>query len=387
MPAGFGEVGVEDPELADRLGSRDGLVGVVDRGLELGDQPGIGCQVGHRGAGRLAVLLLPEVERVRVQGEQAGDERAVVADDHALADQRMSPEPVFEHRGSDVLAARRDDQFLLAAGHGKEPLLIERADVAGVQEAVCVERLGGGLRVAPVAAEDHRAADQDLAVVGDPYGGAGDRQADGADLVAARPVHDGGRGGLGQAVTLEHGDAGAAEEVPEPLPERCPAGHRVLDPAADGGPELAVHQAIEYRVPQPLARADAAAGRLQAIAVSAAARKILLFTPLAEACCWAELYTFSKTRGTASKNTGLTSGRPRASVDASGQCSRTAPPSMQATWMILANECASGRNSRVDDPSMLNSSCSAPSTAFRPPESRLRWVSSQPFGRPVVPEV
>ena len=55
--------------------------------------------------------------------------------------------------------------------------------------------------------------------------------------------------------------------------------------------------------------------------------------------------------------------------------------------MILAKECASGRNSRVEEPAISNSSASAPWAALRPPESRLRWVSSQPLGRPVVPEV
>ncbi len=121
--------------------------------------------------------------------------------------------------------------------------------------------------------------------------------------------------------------------------------------------------------------------------MSAAARKIFFFTPLAAACCCAVLNTFSKTRGTASKNSGLVSTRPLARVEESGQCSRIAPPSMQATWMILANECASGRKSRVEEPATSNSSASAPWTALRPPESRFRWVSSQPLGRPVVPDV
>ena len=46
----------------------------------------------------------------------------------------------------DVLAARGDDQVLLAVGDLEEPVRVEQADVAGVEPAVAVDRLGGGLR-------------------------------------------------------------------------------------------------------------------------------------------------------------------------------------------------------------------------------------------------
>jgi hypothetical protein len=55
--------------------------------------------------------------------------------------------------------------------------------------------------------------------------------------------------------------------------------------------------------------------------------------------------------------------------------------------MIRANACASGRNSSVEPSRMPKISGSAPSTALRTSASRLAWVSWQPFGRPVVPEV
>ena len=71
------------------------------------------------------------------------------------------------------------------------------------------------------------AAEQDLAVVGDPGAHAGQRLTDRADLVAAGLVH-GRRGrGLGHPVALEHGDADAAEEVAEPLAQRRAAGDGV----------------------------------------------------------------------------------------------------------------------------------------------------------------
>ena len=54
--------------------------------------------------------------------------------------------------------------------------------------------------------------------------------------------------------------------------------------------------------------------------------------------------------------------------------------------MKRANTCASGRNSRVLAPS-AETTCSIRLTVFSVSTTKLPWVSSQPFGRPVVPEV
>ena len=75
-----------------------------------------------------------------------------VADDHALADQGVGAQPVLEHRRRDVLAAGGDDELLLAAGDRQEAVVVELAEVAGVEPAVGVDRLGGGGLVVPVAA-------------------------------------------------------------------------------------------------------------------------------------------------------------------------------------------------------------------------------------------
>ena len=48
VAAGLGEVGAQDPELPDRLGPGDRLVGVVHRRLQLGDEVRIIGQVGGR---------------------------------------------------------------------------------------------------------------------------------------------------------------------------------------------------------------------------------------------------------------------------------------------------------------------------------------------------
>ena len=90
-----------------------------------------------------------------------------------------------------------------------------------------LERLGGRLLVAPVAGEHLAAAEQQLAVVGDAHGGAGQRPADGADLVRVGQVDGQRGGGLGQAVALEHREPDAAVEVAEPVAERRAAGDGV----------------------------------------------------------------------------------------------------------------------------------------------------------------
>ena len=68
--------------------------------------------------------------------------------------------------GATFLPPGGDDDFLLAAGDRQEAVVVDRAEVAGLEPAVG-ERLVGGLLVVPVAAEHHAAAHQQLAVVGD----------------------------------------------------------------------------------------------------------------------------------------------------------------------------------------------------------------------------
>ena len=79
--------------------------------------------------------------------------------------------------GEDVQPLGRDDHLLLAALDVDAALLVDAADVAGVQPAV-LERLRRRLGRAVVALGDVVAADEDLAVLGDPHLDAGDRLAD-----------------------------------------------------------------------------------------------------------------------------------------------------------------------------------------------------------------
>ena len=84
-----------------------------------------------------------------------------------------------------------------------------------------------------VALEDVRAADEHLAVVGDPDLGARERAPDGAELVVGDGRRRGHRRRLGHAVALEHGRAAGVEELEDLLRDRRRAGRRLLEPPAE----------------------------------------------------------------------------------------------------------------------------------------------------------
>ena len=116
---------------------------------------------------RLAVAVGQAGSASSSMRDEAGDEGLLVADDHALADQRVRAQPVLEHGRRDVLAAGGDDELLLAAGDAQEAVVVELADVAGVEPAVARAPRRWPSSLLSVAAEDVAALDQDLAVVGD----------------------------------------------------------------------------------------------------------------------------------------------------------------------------------------------------------------------------
>ena len=130
----------EDRELADRLGARDVLVRGVDRPLHLGEHRGLLGRLRRAACPASSPLLFSHTGSIsgsRVMS--ARDERLLVADHDDLADERVGADRVLERGGGDVLAAGRDDDLLLAAGDREEAVVVERADVAGL-EPVAVER-------------------------------------------------------------------------------------------------------------------------------------------------------------------------------------------------------------------------------------------------------
>ena len=80
-------------------------------------------------------------EVVLVNRDQRGDELLTVTNHHALADQSMGTQSIFQNGRSDILAGGRNNDFLLTSGDAEEAIVVEFADVAGVEEAVCPDRL------------------------------------------------------------------------------------------------------------------------------------------------------------------------------------------------------------------------------------------------------
>ena len=148
-----------------------------------------------------------------------------------------------------------------------------------VRNQPSVERLGGGVRVvrgsrANTTGPRTRTSPSSAIRTDSP----GQRPTDGADPLRRHRVDRHRRAGLGQAVALEHRDADAAEEVPEPhrragrcpTPPRGPA--RRARPAAAGRPtRRTAHGAAAARGRDRRRRSAS----LHATAVAAAASKIL----------------------------------------------------------------------------------------------------------------
>ena len=226
-------------------------------------------------------------QRLRVDGDQRGDERLLVADDQALADQPVRADPVLEHGRRDVLAAGGDDQLLLAAGDAHEAVVVDLADVAGVEPAVGVERLArwprrcASSRRTPAATGNSSSPSSAIRTrrrrrpAGRPC----------RPRSASGTVDGDAGGGLGEPVALVDRDADAAEEVAEPGAQRRAAGDRRDAVAAERRPQLAVDQPVEQRVLQRAAArrrpAPVRSPRSSAIATASARSKI---APLPSAC-------------------------------------------------------------------------------------------------------
>src|SRR5690606_8431501 len=120
------------------------------------------------------------------EGDDGGDELATVTLDDQLAGVGADPlEHRLDDRRRDGFAVGGLEQVLLAVGDPQEAVVVELADVAGVEPLVLAERLGRRRLELVVAGGDTRAAEQDLAVLGDLDLGAGQGPADATELIAA----------------------------------------------------------------------------------------------------------------------------------------------------------------------------------------------------------
>ena len=146
-----------------------------------------------------------------IEHDQRRHERAAVADRARLADERDHLELGLEVGRADVLAAGGDDQLLLAVDDLEVAVVVELADVAGVQPAVVVERLGGLLGLVEVAANTLPPRQQHLAVLGEPHLDAGTAAPTVPALTSGAFDQVMDAGGLRHAVDLRQRHADGAE--------------------------------------------------------------------------------------------------------------------------------------------------------------------------------
>src|SRR5699024_11699755 len=90
-----------------------------------------------------------------VQHEQRGDVTAGVADSDRMCDERVGTQSGLDLGGSDVLASRGDDEFLLAVGDRYDAAVVHRAHVPGGEPTVSIGRVHGLAVVVQVTGEDH----------------------------------------------------------------------------------------------------------------------------------------------------------------------------------------------------------------------------------------
>ena len=148
----------EDRELADGLGARDVLVRGVDRPLHLGEHSGVAGRLRRRSCPASSPLLLSHTGSISGSSVMSAEMNGFLSPTTTTwPDQRVGADGVLERGRGDVLAAGGDDDLLLAAGDREEALVVEGAEVAGL-EPVAVEGLGGRLGVLPVLLEDVDAA-------------------------------------------------------------------------------------------------------------------------------------------------------------------------------------------------------------------------------------
>ena len=150
--------------------------------------------------------------RLPVRDDQHADVRLALADDDRAVDQRVAHQRILDRLRRDVLAARRLEERLLAVGYPEEPVGVDLADVAGVDPAVA-HGVGGRLRIVVISQHVARAADEDLAIVGDLQLHAGERLPDAEELVVRKRVARRPGRHLGHPPAVEDRHAHRPEEL------------------------------------------------------------------------------------------------------------------------------------------------------------------------------
>ncbi len=139
--------------------------------------------------------------KVGVRNEYGDEIGPAVAEYHRLGDIRLERQIAFDARRRDRLAAGILDEVALAVGDPDIAVIIEEADIAGLEPAV-FEGSRGRFRVVPVALHDVVAGHQDLTISGDLDPDPVERRPHGIDLDAQGRVASDDRSRLGLAVAL-----------------------------------------------------------------------------------------------------------------------------------------------------------------------------------------
>src|SRR6202049_3057722 len=216
------EIVVEDHELLDLLDLGVFGVGMIDLALDQRANLRVLRQRGD--VLRQAVLAREHGDLLLIERDQHDRVGPRVAVHHRLGDPATLLEVVLDVRGRQVLAAGGDDDVLLAPGDREVAVLVDRAEVARVQPSI-LDRAEALVRAVVVALEDLRAFDKDLSRLSDPQLDPRKRSADGAEAMVLERGDGRGRGGLGHAVSLEHGYAAGVKELEDLVGDgRCTAG-------------------------------------------------------------------------------------------------------------------------------------------------------------------
>ena len=137
----LGEVVFEDREPLDLLDPREVRVDRVDLLLDLPPQPRIGGD--GRRIGREPEPVRELAALVGIERQHRHEVLTVIAVDDRFGDVATVTEGRLDVDRSDVLAARGDDQVLLAAGDGQVPIVAQGSEIAGAQPAVGRKHLRG----------------------------------------------------------------------------------------------------------------------------------------------------------------------------------------------------------------------------------------------------
>src|SRR6266403_361427 len=192
---------------------------------------------------------------IGIGNEHSDEIGPAVAEYHRLGYFRLERQIAFDVRRRDRLAAGTLDEVALAVGDPDVAVIIEEADIAGLEPAV-FEGSRGRFRVVPVALHDVVASHQDLTISGNLDPDPVEWRPDGIDLDAQGRVASDDRSRLGLAVALQQSDPDRQKEAADFGVERRAARYHRLEPTAEAPAQFGPNEAVEQRIEEPLVEAQ-----------------------------------------------------------------------------------------------------------------------------------